>query len=310
VSRLRDHLGRRFVVTWEVNPPTGGTAGRQVEHVASIQDRVDAVNVSDGAMARLRTSPIPVAARIQQETGIETIFHLTTRDRNVLALQSELLGGHLLGLRNVLALTGDPPKLGDHPDAKGVYELWGNELIALIKTLNGGRSQARGRLEEPTDYAVATALNFHATDEEKLRLLRLKIEAGTDFFQTQATYEPAAVGRFLARQPVRQPILFGIVPPRDAKALDGIARIPGVHVPDEAAARVKRASDFNQAAVTWLTDLVEAVAPHVDGIHIMPIQPENPVAHALLDAVQDLRGRATTPDDRRVEHPIGARTHG
>jgi 5,10-methylenetetrahydrofolate reductase len=261
-------------------------------------------------MAVLRTSPIPLAYKIEGATGVETIIHMTTRDRNVLALQSELLGAHLLGLGNILALTGDPPHVGDHPNAKGVYELWGNELINLAKTLNSGRAHSGGALDAATDFKVATALNVAATDEKTLSLLKAKIDAGVDFFQTQAAFDPQATAAFLQRQPIEQPILLGLIPPRNLQALEALAKIPGVSIPEQARQKLQAASDFEEAAVEWLTDVARQSAPFVDGIHIMPVTANNPVAHRLLDALADLRGQATNPLERNLPLPKETIIHG
>lgn len=266
---LSRNLGRSFVVTAELDPPRGPDPSGTLAGARALRGLVDAVNVSDSPMANLRMSPIAVAHLIQRDLGLEVIFHLTCRDRNVLGLQAELLGAHALGVRHILCLYGDPPGRGDHPDAKGVYEVGADGLASLARGLNEGRSEAGRDLGACTDFRIGVALNPANPDlkRERERLLE-KVAAGAHFAQTQPVFSRAQVERFLdfiGTPPI--PILFGVLPLRSLK----MARNVGgwAQVPPELLSALEA---DKRAGLEWSARLIQELRDlGVAGVHLYPL---------------------------------------
>ena len=169
---------------------------RTIEAARLLQDAgVDLVNISDSAMARVRMGAMAVAFGIQHDLDLECLVHLTTRDRNLMALESELLGAHALGVRNILALTGDPPRIGDYPSGTGIWDIDSTGLIGILARLNRGEDQAGQPIGAPAGFTVACALDPTAEDlEHELDRLAGKLEAGADLIMTQPIYARGAVG--------------------------------------------------------------------------------------------------------------------
>lgn len=281
-SRLKRRLADsgEFVVTVEVEPPRGvdvtaSIAGARVLKGAG----VDAVNVTDNPMARLRMSSIAVAALIQRETGVESIAQITTRDRNILGLQSDLLGAAGLGIKAILCLGGDPLKIGDYPQAKQVSEVDVLGLLRIARGLNSGADLAGNAIGAPTAFAVACAANPAASDlEVEYSKLRAKIEAGATFAQTQPVYDVDALERFLTREEARSiPILVGLIPLRSLKQTLFFANeVPGVVVAESIQQRMRKANengpDFEKAeGLAIARELAAAISGLCRGIHIMPM---------------------------------------
>ncbi|HEY6928801.1 MAG TPA: bifunctional homocysteine S-methyltransferase/methylenetetrahydrofolate reductase [Thermoanaerobaculia bacterium] len=281
-SRLKRRLGDsgEFVVTVEVEPPKGvdvtaSIAGARVLKGAG----VDAVNVTDNPMARLRMSSIAVAALIQRETGVESIAQITTRDRNILGLQSDLLGAAGLGIKAILCLGGDPLKIGDYPQAKQVSEVDVLGLLRIARGLNSGADLAGNAIGSPTAFAVACAANPAASDlEVEYSKLRAKIEAGATFAQTQPVYDVDALERFLAREEARSiPILVGLIPLRSLKQTLFFANeVPGIVVPESIQQRMRKANESGPDSekaegLAIARELAGAISGLCRGIHIMPM---------------------------------------
>ena len=202
-------------------------------------------------MARLRMSSIAVAALIQRETGLDAVVQITTRDRNVLGLQSDLLGAAGLGLKAILCLGGDPLKIGDYPQAKQVSEVDVLGLLRMAKGLNSGADLAGNAIGAPTRFAIACAANPAAKDQEvEFSKLRAKIEAGATFAQTQPVYDLEALARFLERPEARAiPILIGLIPLLSLKQTLFFANeVPGVVVPPAIQDRMRRAAERGAGA--------------------------------------------------------------
>ena len=248
-SRLKRKLGsgEDFVITAEVEPPRGADCTSAVEGARLFKAcGVDGVNVTDNPMARLRMSSIAVAALIQREVGLDAVVQITTRDRNVLGLQSDLLGAAGLGLKAILCLGGDPLKIGDYPQAKQVSEVDVLGLLRIAKGLNAGADLAGNAIGAPTRFAVACAANPAAADQEvELSKLRAKIEAGASFAQTQPVYDLDALDRFLSRPEARAiPVLIGLIPLVSLKQTLFFANeVPGVVVPQAIQDRMRKAAE-------------------------------------------------------------------
>jgi methionine synthase I (cobalamin-dependent)/5,10-methylenetetrahydrofolate reductase len=269
-----------FVVTSEIEPPRGVDASAAIEGARQARAAgVHAVNVTDNPMARLRMSSIAVAALIQRETGLESVVQITTRDRNVLGLQSDLLGAAGLGLKALLCLGGDPLKIGDYPQAKQVSEVDVLGLLRIAKGLNAGADLAGNAIGAPTDFAIGCAVNPAAPDLElELSKLRAKIEAGATFAQTQPVYDLVALERFLDREEVRSiPLLVGLIPLRSLKQTLFFANeVPGIVVPEAVQERIRRAAgrgpDHEKAeGLAIARELAAGIAGLARGIHIMPM---------------------------------------
>ena len=281
-SRLKRKLADadEFVVTAEVEPPKGADCGTAIEGARLLKaGGVDAVNVTDNPMARLRMSSIAVAALIQRETGLEAVVQITTRDRNILGLQSDLLGAAGLGLKAILCLGGDPLKIGDYPQAKQVSEVDVLGLLRMAKGLNGGADLAGNAIGAPTRFAIACAANPAAKDQEvEFSKLRAKIEAGASFAQTQPVYDLEAVARFLEKPEAKAiPILIGLIPLLSLKQTLFFANeVPGVVVPPAIQDRMRRAnergSDHEKAeGLAIARELAAGIAGMARGIHVMPM---------------------------------------
>ncbi len=300
-SRVKRKLAdpSEFVVTAEVEPPRGVDVSGAVEGARTLKAcGVDAVNVTDNPMARLRMSSIAVAALLQRETGVDAIAQITTRDRNILGLQSDLLGAAGLGLKAILCLGGDPLKIGDYPQAMQVSEVDVLGLLRIAKGLNSGADLAGNAIGAPTSFAVGCAANPAASDlDAECAKLSAKIEAGATFAQTQPVYDVDALEKFLARGEARQiPIWIGLIPLRSLKQTLFFANeVPGVTVPEAIQRRMRQAHergpDFEKTeGLAIARELAAAIALMARGLHVMPMG-HYPVVGEILEAVARPRQR-------------------
>jgi len=287
-----------FVVTAEVEPPKGIDASTAVDGARRLKALgIDAVNVTDNPMARLRMSSIAVAHMIKTETGTETIFHVSPRDRNVLGIQSDLLGAAGLGIKALLVVGGDPLKIGDYPQAKPVGEIDTLGLLRIVRGLNGGVDLAGGAIGSVTSFAIACAANPAAKDlEVEISKLLAKVDAGATFAQTQPVYDLAALDRFFSRpESGTIPVLVGLIPPRSLKqALYFANEVPGMVVPASIVERMRKAADRGpefeaEEGIAIAVELAKAIADRGRGVHIMPMARYEAVGR-LLDAVASRRG--------------------
>jgi homocysteine S-methyltransferase len=281
-SRLTRKLsaGDQFLVTAEVEPPRGVDVAAAIDGARLLKScGVDAVNVTDNPMARLRMSSIAVAALVQRETGLEAIVQITTRDRNVLGLQSDLLGAAGLGIRAVLCLGGDPLKIGDYPQAKQVSDVDVLGLLRMARGLNSGADLAGNAIGSPTSFAIGCAVNPAASDlEAELARLDGKREAGATFAQTQPVFDLDALERFLARpEAAALPILIGLLPLRSVRQTVFLANeVPGIVIPDEIQQRMRRAgergAEFERGeGIAIARDLAGGFARLARGVHVLPM---------------------------------------
>src|SRR3954468_13371292 len=211
-SRLGEKLARgEWVNTVEIAPPKGWNAAEMIEQCRSLQEAgVDAVNVLDSARAQSRMGVLPAALIVQRETGLETVFHYTCRDRNMLGMLSDLLGAAAGGLRNVLIVTGDPPAMGPYPDSTAVFDIDSIGLINVLHRLNQGLDPGGNSIGEPTRFVVGVAVNQGADLEKELERFAWKVEAGADFAVTQPVFDTDQLKRFLDRAQSRVPVIAGI----------------------------------------------------------------------------------------------------
>jgi len=278
----------KFVVTAEVGP-LKGTDTSEIHEVAELlRGKIDAANVTDQQSSVMRLGSL-VTCHLLAAKGLEPIFQMTCRDRNRLALQSDLLSASVLRIENVLAITGDLPILGDHPDAKPVYDLDSVQLLWVIKRLNEGYDMAGNELKGKPDFFPGAVVNPGADSEASFELqiikMEKKIEAGARFFQTQAIYNPDTFTKFMKRvEGLKIPILAGIIPLKSA----GMARfmnknVAGVFVPDELIDRMAKAEDRVATGIEIAANLMKELKGLCQGVHIMAIGWEKRVP-AILDA--------------------------
>lgn len=272
---LRDKLGQgKFVVTSELGPPKGVDVSKALQEAKLMAPCVDAMNVTDLQGGVMKLGSIALC-RLLIEEGIEPIFQLTAASRNRLAVQSDLLSAYVLGIRNVLLLGGDPPKVGDHPDAKPVYDLDTMGLFQAAKSLKGGRDLAGKELEgAPKDLFIAGAANPIVDDlETEYQKTQKKIELGCEFFQTQAVFDPPLYEKFLQKvKGVKQPFIVGIIVLKSAKMAQFMNdHIPGIRVPQTLIQEIDGATDKRKKAIEITARLLKALKPMAQGFHIMPI---------------------------------------
>jgi methylenetetrahydrofolate reductase (NADPH) len=271
------------VITVELSPPKGTDVGFLLRSATALQGRVDAINIPDCQLSILKMSSMAACCLIQQATGIETVWQLTCRDRNLLALQSDLLGGYALGLRNILSLTGDPIQVGDQKEkAKQVFHLESVRLLDLLQSLNAGRDACGAELpKQGTDYTVGAALNpFKLSNRAQHLRLQQKMERQVLFFQTQPVYNPDVVARLrdlltesatVVGCPVPK-ILLGVIPPRSAQAARRMNKdIVGVDIPEHFIDLLERSSDPIAESMRFCAEVVHKTKDYVDGFHFMPV---------------------------------------
>ncbi len=271
----RDLRDSRFVVSIQVDPPLGGDYSGLIDTISAIKDAGVAgyVDINDNATASAKLSAMMMAAAVERQVGIETIPHLTTRDYSVLGLEALLLGGHAEGVRNVLAVTGDPPEVGDYPGSQGIYEVDAVGLTRLITHLNTGESYAGKPIDAPTSFFVGVALNPTADDLD-LEVDRFwqKVEAGARFAMTQILFDLAHLDELLSRLggtwPI--PVLVGLFPLSTYRlALRLHNEVPGIVVPDPLQDALRDAG--SGAALIGLAHarmLLDELRPRVDGVYI------------------------------------------
>ena len=265
-------LDQTFSITLELDPPRGPSADKIINQAKELEDLIHGVNVADCPMAKLRMSPIAVARLLQEKTTLQAIFHLTCRDRNLLGLQAELLGAAGLGVRHLLALTGDTPDMGDHPDATGVFDVDGIGLIKLAHQLNQGFALDGNPLNEPTHFSIGTTANPASPDlPAEIEKLEKKVAAGATFVQTQPIFESKLAYDFLQQtKGLNVPILFGILPLKSATMADYLhEKVPGIEVPE--AIRKRMHQEGSEAGVAIARELCSDLREFARGAHLMPL---------------------------------------
>jgi methylenetetrahydrofolate reductase (NADPH) len=276
MSKLAQTLeNRKFVVTGEIGPPKGVDLGKCLKDADHLRDKVIAINVTDLQSAVMRVGSMAVCAKLIGQ-GLEPIYQLTCRDRNRLGLQSDLLSAWVLGIQNVLCLSGDHPSLGDHIDAKAVFDLDSVQLLKAVTLLNDGKDMADHELEGKPDFFSGAVVN-PGTDALEPQLIKMekKIEAGAKFFQTQAIYEPEKFEHFMNRvQKYGVPVMAGIVVLKSA----GMARfmnanVAGITVPESMIEEMGKTKMENrkEKAVEIAARIIRQVKPFCQGVHIMPL---------------------------------------
>ncbi len=266
---------KKFVVSVELDPPKGLNPTRIVNGAALLADvGVDCINIGDSPMARVRMGCVSLALHIQRRVGIDTIIHFTTRDRNLMALQSELLGAHSHGIRNILALTGDPPRMGNLPQAKAVWDVDSIGLIKILKRMNEGQDWAGNSIGMQAQFFVGCAVNPVADDLElELDRFHRKIEAGADYVMAQPLYDMDQLTSFLNRVgKIPVPFLLGVMPLQSHKHAEFLHNeLPGVSIPDHLRERIRLAGDQGiQEGIRQSQEFLSEAQALCDGTYLMP----------------------------------------
>lgn len=276
-SELAKKLRQKFVVSIEMSPPRGPDFSRVVEGAKRVKEAgVDAVNIPDGPRASARMSPLVLASIVESKVGIETILHYTCRDRNILGMQSDLLGIHALGLRNILIITGDPPKLGDYPTATAVFDVDSIGLVRIANNLNGGSDLAGNPIGAATCFHIGVGANPGAINfEEEISRLKQKIEAGAEYILTQPVFDINLLEKLLNKMKgYRIPIMAGILPLasyRNAEFLNN--EVPGMSIPEAILDRMRKTSSSQEAeeiGIEISQEVLEQIKNMVQGIYLMP----------------------------------------
>ncbi|MEQ8751923.1 MAG: methylenetetrahydrofolate reductase [Coleofasciculus sp. G1-WW12-02] len=278
-----------FLITAEVTPPKGGDPIHMLDMAKPLKQRVHAVNITDGSRAVLRMSSLAAAAILHQN-GIEPICQMACRDRNRLGLQADLMGAQALGIRNILALTGDPVKVGDHPDAKPVFDLESVRLLQLISKLNRGFDANDKPLSDGnTDLFAGAAVDPQLKSWSGLqRRFERKLEAGAQFFQSQLIADFQRLEMFMDKiaADTDKPILAGIFLIKSAKNAQFLNKyVPGVNIPQSIIDRLAAAVDPLQEGMKIAAEQIQLAKQLCQGVHIMVIKRED-----LIPQILDLAG--------------------
>ncbi len=282
----------RFVTAVELSPPKGLSPEGLVRHAQALAESgiVDIINVTDSPMARVRMDALAACHLIQAQTGIETVLHLTTRDRNLMGLQAHLIGAHALGVRNILALTGDPPSIGNMGHATGVYDIDSIGLVRVIAQMKQGHDIAGSEMGRPASFCVGVAVDPTRADlETEARRLREKIAAGAEFIMPQPIYDLDVWRRFLQvyGEPVQIPVILGLLPllsQRHAEFLHN--EIPGITLSEEALERMRAAgANGRDEGVRLAQEILLEARGLFQGVYLMPSYNRHDMALDVLSVL-------------------------
>ena len=284
MSRLKTALeGDGFVVTSELTPPKGTSLDSLLDRARGLSRHVDAFNLTDSHAARMAMAPMAVS-HLLLDHGMEPIMQITGRDRNRIAIQSDLLGAWALGVRNIAFMGGDPPRNGDHPDAKGVFDVVSADIIRAATGMSGGTDMAGNALDGSPEFCIGAVVNPGAKDLDKeIERMVEKREAGATFFQTQAVYDAGAFERFANRvDSLDVDLLAGIIPVKSPKMAAWMnEHVPGIEVPEALIARLADSSDRAATSSEMAAAVIAEIRPMCRGVHVMAIGWEDKVPGIL-----------------------------
>jgi homocysteine S-methyltransferase len=292
-SRFAHSLAHgRFVVAVEVVAPRGVDYGDAIARARSLKIRgVDAITIGDGHRTSARISGLSLAVLIEQQAGIETLLHYACRDRNLIGIQSDLLGAHAMGLRNLMLITGDPGRVGDYPDATAVFDVDSIGLTNLVSRLNHGCDLGGQSIGAPARFHIGVSVNPGAPNpDDELRRFEYKVEAGAEFVVTWPVFDIAAFEKFLKRiESARLPVVGGLLPLESARHAEFIANeVPGTSVPEALVDRMRRVRPDDAAAegVAIARDLAQELRMSVQGLQISTTSGQIEPALAIVDSVR------------------------
>jgi homocysteine S-methyltransferase len=292
-SQLAGKLGRKYVIAVELDLPRGLDVTKVLDGARSLKEHgVDVIDISDGARARLRMNPIAISHLIQEQVGVEVMMHFACRDRNLLAIQADLLGAHALGIRNILAITGDPALIGDYPTATSVFDIDAIGLVRILRRFNEGVDLAGNSIGMHTAFTIAVAYNPLAYDQcaEDERLKR-KAAEGAHLVYTQPIFDIAVLER--ASETVNRvglPLLVGVLPLRSARHADFMHHeVPGVWIPDPIRKRLAELDDADarQYGLDVAKEFASQAQKMSQGVYLMPPFGNHKVAEAVIDILTE-----------------------
>jgi methionine synthase / methylenetetrahydrofolate reductase (NADH) len=291
VSEFAERLRTGFAVTVEVDLPRGNEITQVVEAARRLKQRgVHAVDISDGARARLRMHPVAAARIVQEEAGIEVVSHISCRDRNIIGLQADLLGAAALGVKNILAVTGDPAQIGDYPEATSVFDTDSVGLVHVLSRMNRGEDLAGNPIGQPPGFLIGASFNPTAEDlAGEVARLRRKVEAGAHAFWTQPVFEIEALENALERiGDDGVCILLGLMPLRSARQAEFLHHeVPGICIPRRVRERLSSLSpeDAPKYGVEVAQNVLAEAQPLVGGAYIMPPASAPDLAGDVVEAI-------------------------
>ncbi len=280
---------REFLVTVELDPPRGHNIEKLVQGAKLLKERgVDIVDINDGSLGRVRMSVLPTAMLVRDATGLDINMHFTCRDRNLMGIQADLLGAHAMDIRNILAMTGDPPRTGDYVNATAVFDVDAIGLIRILAGMNQGLDATGNSIGEPTAFCVGVALNPSAEDPgHEMERFLAKVEAGARWAQTQPVYDLEVLERFFARTRPPIPVVVGVLPLHSTRHAEFLHNeVPGITVPEPVRTRMKEAGERGlRAGIEMAQTLVRDVRRRYAGAYFMPSFGRFEVVAEVLDAL-------------------------
>ncbi len=289
-SSFARNIGKKFLTTVELDVPRGLDMSSVLDGAAYLKKHgVDAINITDGARARLRMSSLGISVLIQRDVGIEVMTHLACRDRNLIGLQAELLSAHALGLRNILSITGDPAIIGDYPHATSVFDVDAIGLIRAVKAMNEGKDVTGNSIGQATSFLIACAANPTTEDmDREIERLEKKLEAGVEIVFTQPVYELHTLEKFLRKTSHLQfPLMIGILPLRSYKHAEFLHNeVPGINIPEKIRERLKNAGERAAAVgVELAVEFLHEAKPMVVGAYMLPPFKKYSIVPEILSAL-------------------------
>ncbi|MDO8614542.1 MAG: methylenetetrahydrofolate reductase [Dehalococcoidia bacterium] len=266
----------RFVITVEVDPPHGLSARRAIQGAQLLREAgVDAINVGDSPTAKVRMSPLAMSVLLQREVGVDIVMHYTTRDRNAMAIHSDMVGAHVLGIRSILCLRGDPPSVGGYTDIVGVWDVSAVGLMRFLKLANDGVDFTGKSIGRQASFFIGGSANLNADPlETELRLMRRKVEAGAHFFMTQNVFDAKVLERFLDKAAkFGRPIIVGVLPLHNSRHAEFLhSQVPGMSLPDGVRERMRRAGEERGPAegAAMARDMIAVCREKAAGVYLVP----------------------------------------
>ncbi|HET8577151.1 MAG TPA: methylenetetrahydrofolate reductase, partial [Methylomirabilota bacterium] len=278
-----------FLVTVELDPPRGHNIEKLVQGAKLLKERgVEIVDINDGSLGRVRMSVLPTAILVREATGLDINMHFTCRDRNLMGIQADLLGAHAMDIRNILAMTGDPPRTGDYVNATAVFDVDAIGLIRILTGMNQGLDATGNSIGEPASFCVGVALNPAAEEPEReMERFLAKAEAGARWAQTQPVYDLEVLDRFFARTRPPIPVVVGVLPLHSSRHAEFLHNeVPGISVPDEVRRRMREAGERAlRIGIEMAQALAREVRGRYAGAYLMPSFGRFEVVAEVLEAL-------------------------
>ena len=291
-TEFAQKLGKEFVVTVEMDLPRGLNVGKVIEGARSLKEKgADLIDISDGARARLRMNPLSASCLIQEQVGIEVMMHFACRDRNLLAVQADLLGAHALGVRNILAITGDPANIGDYPSATSVFDVDSVGLVRILSRFNEGIDLAGYTVGLKCGFTIAVAFNPLAQDMDlEMERLQRKADAGAHCVYTQPIFEWSYVEQAAeACRKLNLPLLVGVLPLRSQRHAEFMHNeVPGIVIPERLRTLMANQPDDQSALATGIAEaqhLAKDLKSVAQGLYLMPPFGNHQIAEQVMEAV-------------------------